>query len=685
MTEQNGYAGKILKIDLTTSTVTEIPSSTYLPKYFGGRGLGAKIYWDEVTPEIDALSPENPLIFTTGPLTATGASMSSGGICVSKSPLTYPTQGYWVCYSSGMWSHEVKFAGYDAFIIKGKAQSPAYILINDDKVEILPASLLWGRTTTQTRKDLRKVHGEGAQVACIGPAGEHLVIPSIISTDSNTAFAVGGFGAVMGSKNLKAIVVRGTGNIKVSKPGKMLEINEVVRKLISIKQGEVRVLASTGKQVPNTLNPTMDRFFPIPGNATQLEEGVGQIRIRMAACPSCVGMCKRKRQYTDGSLSVISGECQDVLGWIGAEQMAYGGRFSGRLNWEWSVLTDDLGLDNFHTSIMSYGIVMGYGFPVPWSSVSPGGASMWLDMYWEAAKRGILTEKNTGLPWSKFGTKEFLREFLYMYAYRKGFGDILAKGDGVAVKYIMEHEEFGPRRQEMEWLFQKNCPRPGPFGGTNRHMLHKGYGSGHACSTLSLFSAVSLKMAKEPNAPSTYNFNADFMKKYYGSDKTGDNNYWGEDLPKVIAKHDLYHILGDSAPRCDFNGWPAGGFITADASEYFNYSMYCTVEYLNAIFDEQTTEEKLLTTQEMFVNLERCIRIREGMLNGPVDTFYDCIFEETDPEGNILIPKDKFDNAILGYYQARGWKSGVPTRAKLESLGMKDVADALQAKGIAIP
>lgn len=160
MAEQYGYAGKILKVDLTSGQVSEIPSSKYLPKYFGGRGLAAKLYWDEVTPEVGALDSENALIFTTGPLTATGAAMTSVGMCAGKAPMIYPTQTYFCSSAAGAWAHEMKYAGYDAFIIKGKATQPVYLWIEDGRVEIKRADFLWGHTTRQTRQELMKLHGE---------------------------------------------------------------------------------------------------------------------------------------------------------------------------------------------------------------------------------------------------------------------------------------------------------------------------------------------------------------------------------------------------------------------------------------------------------------------------------------------------------------------------------------------
>ena len=197
----------------------------------------------------------------------------------------------------------MKYAGYDAFIIKGKAAQPVYLWIENGHIEIKKADFLWGQTTRQTRQELMKLHGDRVQVACIGPAGERLVIPSIIAVDSNTAFAAGGWGAVMGSKNLKAMAVRGTGVIRVANPKRLVELNEVMRRLSSIRNGETRVRPDGKTAVGRGYDPTVSNFFPIPGTETEFEKEQGKVKIRRAACPGCFVMCKSKRKYDDSDIT----------------------------------------------------------------------------------------------------------------------------------------------------------------------------------------------------------------------------------------------------------------------------------------------------------------------------------------------------------------------------------------------
>lgn len=200
----HGWTGKTVKIDLTDGKITETKSDLgTLHSYIGGRGLGVKLYYDLITPDIDPLSPDNILIFTTGPLTGTRAPLSGRHVMVSKSPLTGTI---FDSSSGGFFGKELKFAGIDALIIRGSADETVYISIHDDEIDIHPAKNLWGENVRKCTDEL-SVKG---RVACIGRAGERLVPMANVMNDYFHACGRGGLGAVMGSKKLKAIVVKGT-------------------------------------------------------------------------------------------------------------------------------------------------------------------------------------------------------------------------------------------------------------------------------------------------------------------------------------------------------------------------------------------------------------------------------------------------------------------------------------------
>lgn len=199
----HGWTGKTVTIDLTDSSITGTKSDTgILHSFIGGRGLGVKLYYDAVDPSIDPLSPENILIFATGPLTGTLAPMSGRHAMVSKSPLTGTI---FDSSSGGFFGKELKFAGIDALVLKGSAEEPVYISINNDDIQIHPAKELWGENV---RSCTDKLSSQG-RVACIGRAGEKLVPMANVMNDHSHACGRGGMGAVMGSKKLKALVVKG--------------------------------------------------------------------------------------------------------------------------------------------------------------------------------------------------------------------------------------------------------------------------------------------------------------------------------------------------------------------------------------------------------------------------------------------------------------------------------------------
>jgi aldehyde:ferredoxin oxidoreductase len=201
-----GWAGKILDIDLTTGSITEKGLNQETAELFlGGRGLGARLLWDLVGPEAAPLAPENVLIFATGPMTASGAQTSNRFSVSTKSPLTGTILD---ANSGGWWGMQFKRTGYDALILRGKSEKPTWIEITDDEIELKDASHLWGKGVFETTELLGQDNNR-RNVLCIGPAGESLSRMAAIMNDGERALARGGPGAVMGSKNLKAIVVVG--------------------------------------------------------------------------------------------------------------------------------------------------------------------------------------------------------------------------------------------------------------------------------------------------------------------------------------------------------------------------------------------------------------------------------------------------------------------------------------------
>ncbi len=251
------YQGKILRINLSTKSVlTENLDFELAKKYLGGRGLASKIFYDEVGPHVDPFSEENKIIFATGLLTGTTAPTGGRYMIITKGPLTGTIAS---SNSGGFFGAELKFAGYDLLIIEGKADEPVYISVKDSEVKINSAKHLWGKDTYETTDKLLEEFGDKkARVSCIGPAGENLVLISSIINEKGRAAGRTGVGAVMGSKNLKAIVVRGTKRPEVKNKSKF---SEVVKEKIN----KLRNNSITGEGLPKLGTKVLDSIINANG------------------------------------------------------------------------------------------------------------------------------------------------------------------------------------------------------------------------------------------------------------------------------------------------------------------------------------------------------------------------------------------------------------------------------------
>ena len=269
-----GICGKLLDIDLTTGKTKTIAISDDLAKkYVGGRGLGARLLYDLLPPHTDPLSPENIMIVLTGPLTGSMVCGSSKFVVVTKSPLT---GGWCDSYSSGRTSIELKKAGYDGLVIRGKAGAPSYLKIGDRGAEIVSAAGIWGQESFDAERMLKEKEGKGVVVTSIGPAGENLCLYACINSDNYRQAARAGVGAVMGSKNLKAIVVRGSGAAEFHDRARVVELNrknyDLARKSqlfqARSKYGTSLTLNVTnaGRNPPHAQLPVR-RLGPSPGQA----------------------------------------------------------------------------------------------------------------------------------------------------------------------------------------------------------------------------------------------------------------------------------------------------------------------------------------------------------------------------------------------------------------------------------
>ena len=225
-----GWQGKILRLNLNSGETEHQSTAAMAERFIGGRGFLTKIYWDEVDTKTDALHPNNPIIIMTGPLAGTSAPSCNRWLIGGKSPLLNPEQ-FGLGNVGGSMAGVIKAAGLDGIIITGKTAKPSYIYIKNNKCEIKEANGLWGLGIPETLKRLTAAHGKNSRAICIGPAGENQVKLAIAMSDNN-ACGGSGFGAVMGSKNLKAIVVEGSQKVSVARPEELKKVSQQIRSLI---------------------------------------------------------------------------------------------------------------------------------------------------------------------------------------------------------------------------------------------------------------------------------------------------------------------------------------------------------------------------------------------------------------------------------------------------------------------
>ncbi len=446
-----GYAGKILRIDLThQKTTTESLDLKMAEDYIGGRGLASRLFYEEVNPTIDPLSPENKLLFATGPITGTGAPAASRYVVVCKSPLT----GTIACSNSGgFFGPEMKFAGYDVIIFEGRAEEPVYVWIDDERVDVRPAKHLWGKTVPETDDAVIANTHPAAKVACIGPGGENLSPISGVVNDRTRLAARSGVGAVMGSKNLKAIAVRGTEGIKLADSKAFWQVLLEVNKKITndpVSFGSFRTYGTANlATLMNEMGAYPTRNFQdvvFEGtHAVSGESLKAEMTRTNRACFACPIACTRVTQIDDPRFA-SKGE---------------GPEFESL--WGFSALC---GSDDLAAAVKANYLCNDYGLDTM-SLASTIAAAM--EMY----ERGILTEKEVGFPIG-FGLPNEMVRLVELTCKHEGFGIELAQGSyRLTQRYECPELFMGVKKQEMAGY------SPRVFQGMSLHYATSNRGACH--------------------------------------------------------------------------------------------------------------------------------------------------------------------------------------------------------------
>ncbi|NQT71877.1 MAG: hypothetical protein HQ553_03795 [Chloroflexi bacterium] len=631
-----GYAGKILRVDLSSGKTTEASTLDYSSAFVGGRGIATKIYWDEVSPDVSAFDEESRLIFALGPMAGVPIVGGSRWGVFGKSPQTEPEK---FCYSNlgGLWGAELKFARYDGIVIQGKSASPVYLFIHDGMVEFKDASNLWGKGAIETREILKNDLGKSVRVVTIGPAGENEVVTANLLAD-NDASGSSGLGAVMGSKKLKAIVVKGSQRgVSVAQPEKLRELTDYFRSLSS------GAFTAWGTD------------FMVSGSKAKKDP-----------CYGCMADCIRVKYTTD------DGRSGKYMCQSGMFYLQWSWRYYGEQNevpFHANKICDDYGLDTWALEAM-----LG-----------------WLG---RCFKNGIVTEESTGLPFSKIGSLEFIETMVRMIALREGFGAVLARGmdkaarevGGEAPSFIRHTDPYDPRLYITTALLWAMEPRE-PI-----QQLHE--------VGLTLAQWVSWVKKVEGAYVSTDVLRG-IAKKFWGSELAADlTSYEGKALAAKMIQDRQY--AKECLIVCDWI-YP---ILAIKHTEDHVGDPSLESKLLSAITGEEVDEQALYNIGSRVFNLQRAILLREGWKAREDDKLPDEWYEKPlkfgvmDPDCLVpgkdgapisqigsIVDRQEFEQMRDEYYRIRGWddRTGLQTRKSLETLGLEDIADGLEQRGLISP
>jgi aldehyde:ferredoxin oxidoreductase len=618
-----GYAGKILRINLTdkTSKVEALPESL-ARDFIGGAGFAIKYLFDEVKAGTDALGPDNKLIFAPGPFTAAGIPCASRMSAAGKSPLTGAVG---LALSGGYFPAEMKYAGWDMIIVEGKADKPTYIAITNDKVRFRDAANTWGTLTFDCQQIIKdELKDQNVRVACIGPSGERLCkIAGIIN--ERRALGRKGLGAVMGSKNLKAIAVRGTEKVVIASKDKYKTAR--TRLLKGFKESPVlypefsrhgtpMVVEVTGAMgILSAKNWSATGEFVPEGLALEAQTSR---KIGKEHCHDCPVGCSQMKVARSGAYAGILSEGPDF------ETIYSFGSNNGIGELDPVIaadrLADELGLDS-----VSAGVTIGFAM--------------------ECFEKGLLTLEDTDGIDLRFGNDEAMLKVLRKIAFRDGIGDLLADGSLAAAKKIGKgSEKFAIQVKGLELAAYD--VRGAKSHGLNYATAYTGADHCRGYAFQEIF-----------GVPVPYEVDRLAVKG------KGKLTVWNQDIQAVTC---------DNAPMCKF-------LLDMAVPEI---ACQNTADLMEAITGLPFTPEEVMKVGERTTNVAKAFNVREGFKRAD-DTLPERLMKEPLKAGaskGQLISKEDLDTMLDEYYTERGWdpKTGVPTRAKLQELGLNYIADELK-------
>ena len=614
---KGGYAGKILRIDLSSQTAKEEPVSEDLAKnYLGGAGFAIKYLYDELKPGTPALDKANKLIFAVGPLTATGAPCSSRMAVVAKSPLT---NAVGMALAGGQFPAEMKKAGYDMIIIEGRAEKPTYIAIKDGEVRFRSAEKLKGMMTTDTQLFVKEELGDqNYRVACIGPAGERLV-PLACIVNERRAAGRKGLGAVMGSKNLKAIAVRGQQRPAIADEANFKKARQVMNKAMRDSEVLYPLFAKNGTPMIVDDMTKMGIYSSKNWSATgevdlvkeQGRDAQHAMIINKYYCADCPVGCTQVKLVNEGPYAGYLSEGPEF-------ETTYSLGSTVGVGYLPAIIAGDRLCDEYGIDTMSAGVTIGFA----------------MELY----ERGILTKEDTGGLELKFGNHAAVIEMLRRIAYKEGLGAILGEGTKKAAEKIGKgSEKYAMNIKGLE--LPAYDVRGAKAHGLNYATSYTGADHNRGYAYQEIF-GIPL-----PEKVDRFEIKG-----------KGRLTKWNQDVRTATC---------DCAPMCAFILDMAVPGIACQN----------TADLVTAASGIPFTADEVQQVGERVDNVARLFNGREGFSRKD-DTFPKRLMTEAIKAGasaGQLISQADLDLMLDEYYEARGWdKDGKPTPAKLKELGLKE-------------
>jgi len=614
----HGYGGRILRIDLTKQKFTSQNfDEAFARKYLGGNGFAAKILYDELKPGIDPFAPENIIVFAVGPITDTSVPSTSRAYVAAKSPLN---SLFFDSTFGGRFAITQKRTGFEAIVISGKSSSPIYLVIDESGAQFKPATSLWGKLTRDTFEALQAVEGQDADAVTIGPAGEKLVRFACLVHYWRGREGVsgrGGLGAVLGSKNVKAVVLKGAQKTQVANPESLRELidsrKEAMEKgTVGLKNLGTPVLVN----MINTLGGLGVRNLQEEHSPRAPEIGGERIKElffeRNDTCFGCPIACGKTLRLP---------ESQDGLRWKMPEYETLFSLGSMVENWDpasllkLNALCDQWGLDT-----ISMGVTLSFAL--------------------ECFEKGYLTPKDAGGRTLRFGDAGLLQELVEETGKRQGFGDALAEGS------FRLAQRLGKEAADLLY-----CVKKLEVAGHSPRAL-KGMSIGYATAT---------RGGSHHDARPTLQYAGEFDRKN------------AQVVPSFAVRTQNFTALDDSLTQCRFaseRGY--GGLINENYVKMINA---VTGWSLN-LGEVEKLGERIYNLERAF-NCREGVSRKDDHL--PFRTSHQPI--PSGPSRGMYSPPEEFNSLLDEYYQMRGWdKNGIPTPEKLKELGLDEVIKDLHKK-----